>query len=125
MSRAILIASTGELAAPIGTVPGFPARPARRRDIVSIFCTGLGTVTNQPASGTAATADPLSKTFATPTVTMAGVEAPVLFSGLAPEFAGLYQVNVEVPEAAPTGDAVDVVLLIGGVNSNTVTIAVQ
>ena len=44
---------------------------------------------------------------------------------LAPGFVGLYQVNVQVPAEAPTGDGVEVVLSIGGVASNTVTIAVQ
>jgi len=38
---------------------------------------------------------------------------------------GLYQVNVQVPLGAPAGDAVPVILSIGGIASNTVTIAVQ
>jgi uncharacterized protein (TIGR03437 family) len=49
----------------------------------------------------------------------------VSFSGLAPGFAGLYQVNAIMPEGSPAGSAVPVVLSIGGVTSNTVTIAVQ
>ena len=51
--------------------------------------------------------------------------ATVTFSGLAPEFVGLYQVNAQVPANAPTSDAVPVVLSIGGVTSNAVTIAIQ
>ena len=51
--------------------------------------------------------------------------AQVSFSGLAPGAVGLYQVNVQVPVGAPAGDAVPVTLSIGGVDSNTVTIAVQ
>ncbi len=66
----------------------------------------------------------LSVTTETPTVTIGGVEAPVSFSGLT-GFVGLYQVNVQVPSEAPTGDAVDVAITIGGVTSNIVTIAVQ
>ena len=61
----------------------------------------------------------------TPVVTIGGVPAAVTFSGLAPGFVGLYQVNAEVPANARTGDAVPVALTIGGVTSNTVTIAVQ
>jgi uncharacterized protein (TIGR03437 family) len=49
----------------------------------------------------------------------------VIFSGLAPGFVGLYQVNVQVPAAAPSGAAVPVALTIAGVQSNTVTIAIQ
>jgi uncharacterized protein (TIGR03437 family) len=73
----------------------------------------------------AAQASPLSVTIATPTVTIGGIVALVPFSGLAPGAVGLYQVNVQVPMGAPTGDAVPVILSIGGVTSNTVTIAVQ
>ena len=47
------------------------------------------------------------------------------FSGLAPGFAELYQVNVEVLPDPPTGEAVPAALTIGGITSNTVTIAVQ
>jgi uncharacterized protein (TIGR03437 family) len=53
------------------------------------------------------------------------VPAPVLFSGLSPGFVGLYQVNVEVPATSPVGEAVPVVLSIGGAASNSVSIAVQ
>jgi uncharacterized protein (TIGR03437 family) len=58
-------------------------------------------------------------------VTIGGIVAQVSFSGLAPGAVGLYQVNVQVPVGAPAGDAVPVTLSIGGVDSNTVTIAVQ
>ena len=57
-------------------------------------------------------------------MTIGGVTVPPSFSGLT-SFVGLYQVNVQVPSNTPTGDAVEVVLTIGGVTSNTVTIAVQ
>jgi uncharacterized protein (TIGR03437 family) len=48
----------------------------------------------------------------------------VNFSGLAPGFVGLYQVNVEVPASTTAGDAVPLVLTIGGVTANPVTVAV-
>jgi uncharacterized protein (TIGR03437 family) len=49
----------------------------------------------------------------------------VTYSGLAPGFAGLYQVNAIVPNAVASGDNINLVLSIGGVESNTVTIAIQ
>lgn len=122
---AIVIAATGEVAAPTESIPGRAARPANRGEFLSVFCTGLGAVNNPPASGAPASADPLSETTTTPSATMGGVPATVTFSGLGPGFVGLYQVNVQVPENVPTGDAVGLVLTIGGVASNTVTIAVQ
>jgi uncharacterized protein (TIGR03437 family) len=85
---------------------------------------GLGAVTNQPADGAAAPSSSLARTSTTPRVTIGGVEANVTFSGLAPGFVGLYQVNAVVPVAAPAGSAVPVAISIGGVTSNTVTIAV-
>jgi len=60
-----------------------------------------------------------------PTVIIGGAAAKVTYSGLAPGFAGLYQVNALVPDAAPAGNSVDLVISIGGVQSNTVTIAIQ
>jgi len=122
---AILNASSGEFAAPTGSIPGQSTRPAARGAFVSIYCTGLGAVTNQPASGAVSPSNPVATTTVTPTVTIGGVPATVSFSGLAPGFVGLYQVNVQVPETAPTGSAVAVVLTSGGASSNSVTIAVQ
>ncbi len=104
-------------------LPG--SRPVNHGEFLSIFCAGLGDVTNRPATGAAALGNPLSTTIANPTVTIGEVPAAVSFSGLAPGFVGLYQVNVEVPSNAPTGEAVEVGLTIGGVASNTVTIAIQ
>lgn len=123
---AISITQTGEVAAPSGSIPGRAARPAKRGEYLSIYCTGLGPVCwGGLATGAAASSEWLCATTTTPTVAVGGVSATVSFSGLAPGFVGLYQVNVQVPDNAPTGSAVSVVLTIGGVNSNTVTIAVQ
>jgi uncharacterized protein (TIGR03437 family) len=89
-----------------------------------IYCTGLGAVTNQPASGAAAPSSPLAETTTTPTVTVGGVAATVSFSGLAPGAVGLYQVNVLVPAGVPAGAAVPVQISMEGTLSNTVTVAV-
>jgi uncharacterized protein (TIGR03437 family) len=48
---------------------------------------------------------------------------PVTFSGLG--FVGLYQVNVEVLDEIPSGDAVEIQLTIGGFPANVVTVAVE
>ena len=119
---AVLIRGTAQLAAPL-SVPG--SRPARPGEFIEIYGTGLGAVSNQPTTGAAAQASPLSLTSTTPTVTIGGVFAQVSFSGLAPGAVGLYQVNVQVPGGAPAGDAVPVVISIGDATSNAVTIAVQ
>jgi len=52
------------------------------------------------------------------TVTVGGVEAPVVYQGLAPGFVGLYQVNVVLPSTVTPGDAVPVVVRQNGIVSN-------
>jgi uncharacterized protein (TIGR03437 family) len=93
--------------------------------VVVIYCTGLGPVTNQPATGAPSPGNPLAQTTTVPTVTIGGAPATVQFSGLAPGFVGLYQVNAEVPLAAAKGATSEVVITIGGATSNSVAMAVQ
>ena len=121
---AILIAgSGGAVAAPEGLLAG--SRPARcGEDIIEIFAGGLGPVTDPPESGAASTL-PVTETTNPPTVTVGGVTAPVLFSGLAPGFVGLYQVNARLPDDCAGGESVPVVLTMGELPSNTVTVALE
>ncbi len=119
----ILISGTSSLAAPDGAFPG--SRPASAGEFISIYCTGLGDVSSRPGLGSPSPANPLSRTLTSPTVTIGGMNAPVTFSGLAPGYVGLYQVNAQIPAGAPSGDAVAVVLSIAGLTSNTATIAIQ
>jgi uncharacterized protein (TIGR03437 family) len=101
------------------------SKPAIAGAALQIYCTGLGPVTNQPATGAPAPSSPLAETTTRPTVTIGGAQAEVLFSGLTPGLVGLYQVNARVPAGAAKGTSVPVVVSIGGVQSNTVTIVVQ
>jgi len=101
-----------------------PANPAITGAVVQIYCTGLGPVTNQPITGAPALANPLSWTTVTPTVTIGGAPASVLFSGLVPGEVGLYQVNAQLP-AASEKDDVSLTISVGGVPSNTVFLATR
>lgn len=120
----VQMAGTVVLAAPEGSVPGLAARPIRRGEYLTLYCTGLGDVTNRPASG-AAPGSALSEARLTPTLALNGVAALVTFAGLVPGFVGLYQVNALVPDNAPTGAAVQLLLTSGQAISNAVTIAIQ
>jgi len=104
----------------------FAARPARISDFIVNWGTGFGAVTNQPPTGSATGPnDPLAETVVTPTVRIGQIIAQVVFSGLAPGFPGLYQINARVAEGTLSGDAVPLVVTIGGRQANEVTIAVE
>lgn len=83
--------------------------PAIRGAPVVIYATGLGPVTPDPGAGNPAPSSPPAITTYPITATVGGVPATVHFAGLAAGFVGLSQVNIVVPENAPTGE-VDVVL---------------
>ena len=101
-----------------------PAAPASAGDVLAIFCSGLGAVTPPVAAGSAAPVSPLARTVNTVTATIGGQPASVAFAGLAPGFAGLYQVNVAVP-AGITGDSVPIVLTVANASSPAVTVAIR
>jgi uncharacterized protein (TIGR03437 family) len=114
-------------AAPTGSIPGVNAHPAKIQDpqTLVILATGLGAVT--PAITTGA-GDPttIHNTTGTPVVTVGGINAQVVFSGILPGFPGVYQINIIVPAGAPTGNAVPLQIQMGGITtSNQITIAVS
>jgi uncharacterized protein (TIGR03437 family) len=97
------------------------AHPAKPGETVLIYCTGLGAVSSPPADGEPGKGQP---TVATPTVTIGGTKATVSFSGLAPGFVGLYQINVEVPDGLAAGNQ-PVVVEVAGASSNSVLLPVE
>jgi minor extracellular serine protease Vpr len=111
---ALFEVSTGAVAALDGNYETIGAlNPAVRGQSIALYANGLGPVANPPASGDPAPSTVLAATTSTPVVTIGGATAPVSFSGLAPGFAGLYQINVTVPSAIGAGQQ-PVVVSIGG-----------
>ena len=100
------------------------AKPAAPGETIILFCTGLGVMNPSVPTGSAASATVISNSLATFTATIAGKNAPVGFSGLAPGFVALGQVNLQVPDDAPSGQQ-DLVLSGGGVSSNAAKIQVK
>jgi uncharacterized protein (TIGR03437 family) len=92
--------------------------------VLVLYATGLGAVDNAPATGLPAPGPPLANTLITPQIRVNGNPARVLYSGLAPGFAGLYQLNIEVPAGTASGPA-GIVIESGGAVSRTVTTFVQ
>ncbi|MDQ2949743.1 MAG: hypothetical protein M3Y27_28025 [Acidobacteriota bacterium] len=66
-------------------------------ETIVLFCTGFGSVDNFNTAGAPGPSSPLANTTQKTGVLMDGRPAQVSFSGLAPGFAGVYQVNFIVP----------------------------
>jgi uncharacterized protein (TIGR03437 family) len=115
----------GAIVNAVSYVVAHPATPATAGDSLAIFCTGLGAVNPPVPDGAASPGSPLAYTVATPTVTIGGKNAQVFFSGLAPGFVGLYQIDAIVPSGIAPGDQVPVVVSISGATSPAVTIGLK
>jgi uncharacterized protein (TIGR03437 family) len=80
------------------------ANPAEPGEVLVLYAVGLGAVTPAVASGAAAPASPVSRTQIPTSVTVGGVAATVLFSGLTPGYVGPYQINFQLASKTPAGD---------------------
>lgn len=98
--------------------------PAAKGSIVQVFGTGEGVT--QPAAVTGSVTAGILVPVGRVTATIGGVPADVVFAGAAPQaVAGLFQVNVRVPNGVVSGD-VPITITVGNVPSQTgVTLAVQ
>jgi uncharacterized protein (TIGR03437 family) len=106
-----------------GSVVG-PGNPVALGDAVMLLLTGMGPVIPVFPTGQPGPVSPLAETWLKPTVLIGGVPAQVLFSGCAPGFLGLYQVNVVIPDGAPAG-AARLEVLVEGVPSQPSLILIQ
>ena len=69
---------------------------------------GLGLA--EPPIGAGAASPPSSAVQNPVTVRIGGIAVPVLFEGFAPEFVGIYQINVLLIPEIPLGNEVPVVI---------------
>ncbi|HXF27610.1 MAG TPA: hypothetical protein VN610_10060 [Bryobacteraceae bacterium] len=121
--RAVAVNTDGSLAWPAGAVAGANSHPAKPGDVITIYASGLGPVDSPVADGQNSL-DKLRHTQTMPVVMVGGMGADVLFAGLSPQFVGVNQLNVKIPNVAP-GDAVPLQIQIGGVTSSaSLTIAI-
>jgi uncharacterized protein (TIGR03437 family) len=101
-----------------------PSTPARRGQVIQIYATGQGEVKPVVEDGAAAPGPPLAITPELPRVYLQGRLVPVLFSGLAPGFAGVWQINAVIPQDTLVDPRVNLVVMQGLV-SNGLTVAIQ
>jgi uncharacterized protein (TIGR03437 family) len=96
---AALFANELTYVAPVGAISGATSRPAKTGDILSLYANSVAALPNCP-DGVLLTQVCLPSD-ATPTLTLGGMQAKVLFVGkTAP---GLFQINVQVPAGVPSG----------------------
>jgi len=101
--------------------PDYPARPG---EIVVLYTTGLGPVDLSLPDGLGAPANPLAHTLEPFRVVLSGEDVRLYFSGLAPGFVGLYQLNIRLPDDAPVGD-LPLQIVSDYANSQTVRLPVE
>jgi uncharacterized protein (TIGR03437 family) len=104
--------------------PVSDASPAHPGEALAIYCTGLGLLCLPTPDGEPPPSPMPTCSALWPQVRVAGLPAAVTFSGAAPLFVGLYQVNIVVPADTPAGSQ-PLVFTINGVDSNTVQVAVR
>ena len=113
------------LAVKNGTFAGTATVAAKPGDVIILWGTGFGPTTPAAPTGMQVPSDKTYKTSTLPTVTINNLPAKIFGAALAPGFAGLFQVAIQVPASLGAGDW-PIVANIGGVSSPAgVILAVQ
>jgi uncharacterized protein (TIGR03437 family) len=108
-----------------GTFAGLNTNAAKPGDVLILWGTGFGPTTPATPVGIPVPGDKTYLASAPPTVTINNVQAAIYGAALAPGYAGLYQVAIQVPTSLPDGDW-PIVATVGGVASPTgVLLSVQ
>ncbi|HMD49157.1 MAG TPA: hypothetical protein VKG79_08665, partial [Bryobacteraceae bacterium] len=100
--------------------------PAKAGSTIEAYLTGSGPVNLAMSDGLAAGSSPLAQAMSQSSATIGPLPAQVSFTGLAPGFVGLTQMNIIVPTGLAPGDY-PLTVTIGGQTSNAgiVSIAAQ
>ena len=97
-------------------------RPAIRGQALIIYATGQGPLNSPIPDGAGAPSEPPAQTTTAPKVFISVDEAAVEFSGMAPNFAGLWQINVRVPNKSYITGQVPIFVVKDGIASNTISV---
>ncbi|HXS98379.1 MAG TPA: SBBP repeat-containing protein [Candidatus Limnocylindrales bacterium] len=111
-------------AAAAGSFPGVDTTPAHPGDILILWGTGFGPTSPAAPTGVQVPGTQTYSTQTMPTVTINGIPATVYGAALAPGFAGLYQVAIQVPPSLAAGTW-PVVATIGGVSAPPASLVVK
>jgi uncharacterized protein (TIGR03437 family) len=100
-----------------GLLPGATFAPARPGDFLTLFLTGLGATS--PAFAPGVLPDTIAWITGTIQVTIGGVilaPADIGYAGVTPTSAGLYQLNIRVPDSVQSGNQ-PIVVSVNGIAS--------
>jgi uncharacterized protein (TIGR03437 family) len=100
------------------------ANRASGGDVITLYATGQGLVDRPVGTGAPAPGSPFARSPGV-SVVIGGVQAKVIFAGLAPGFVGLLQINATVPQAIAAGIDVPVELDVSGARSQAITLALR
>jgi len=90
------------------------AKPAAPNEVLTMYGTGIGGLSNTPGTGAAAPSSPPSMATVTPTISVGGEKTDVLFAGLAPGLVGLAQFNFQMPANLSSDPTVPLVVDFNG-----------
>lgn len=99
------------------------SNPAKDGSLIIAYLTGAGAVSPTVGDGAPAPSNPPSEVTSTVTASIDSQPATVKFAGLAPDFVGLWQVDVIVPAGLAQGDY-PLVISVGGASSNAANVSV-
>ena len=99
-----------------GTFSGVTTVAAKPGDVIILWGTGFGVTSPAPPAGVQVPGDQTYSTGTLPVVTINNIAATVYGAALAPGYAGLYQVAIQVPGTLADGDW-PITATIGGASS--------
>jgi uncharacterized protein (TIGR03437 family) len=105
-------ASSNDPIGPPGLIPNVTTTPAHAGEVLTAYGAGWGAT--DPAAVVGSLAAGAATITGSYTLTVGGEPAVVLYAGLAPTYAGLYQINFTVPTGLTPGNQ-PIVLTINGV----------
>jgi uncharacterized protein (TIGR03437 family) len=113
------------LAVKNGTFPGATTTPAKPGQVIVLWGTGFGPTSPSAPVGVETPSGTTYNTATTVSVTVGGTAATVYGAALAPGYAGLYQVAIQIPASLVNGDYAVVATVSNAQSPSTTLITVQ
>jgi uncharacterized protein (TIGR03437 family) len=108
-----------------GGIAGLTTTPAKPGDVIILWGTGFGATSPAAPAGMQTPSSATYNTATAVSVTVGGKSATVYGAALAPGYAGLYQVAIQIPASLANGDYPVVATINGSPSLSTTLITVQ